>query len=203
MKTTEPLRIAITIDDGPDGSGTAGYLALLKEFGLRATFFVVGQNVAQHGNQLTEMAALGCEIGNHSYTHGYLSELTAEALQIELAQTAEAVERFLPDLNMGLVRAPYFAYSQTMAETVPAPMIDASICAENNASSAEDVCANLVTASDGDVILLHSWSGSSLEGLRMAIPRLLERGCSFLTVSELFAAFGTKPVAGAVYRRAD
>ena len=61
--------VAITFDDGPHPQYTPRLLDMLKERGIKATFYVIGQNVAQYPEIMQRMVAEGHEIGNHSYTH--------------------------------------------------------------------------------------------------------------------------------------
>jgi peptidoglycan-N-acetylglucosamine deacetylase len=72
-------RVSLTFDDGPSAATTPRLLDYLKELGLKATFFVVGRNIANsEGFAIIErMAAEGHQIGNHSYSHADLTRLNA------------------------------------------------------------------------------------------------------------------------------
>lgn len=83
--------IALTFDDGPDPRATCDLLALLREYGVPATFFVIGQKTAQHPEMLTQILAHGHTLGNHSHTHDPLLTLrspTRVREEINLAQLA-------------------------------------------------------------------------------------------------------------------
>jgi peptidoglycan/xylan/chitin deacetylase (PgdA/CDA1 family) len=68
----EGARVALTFDDGPAEPWTARLLDLLAARRVRATFFVVGANVARHPDLARRIVAEGHEIANHTYTHSYL-----------------------------------------------------------------------------------------------------------------------------------
>lgn len=59
----------LTIDDGPDPASTPRVLELLREHGAKATFFVIGENVARHPDLARRIVAEGHSIGNHTQTH--------------------------------------------------------------------------------------------------------------------------------------
>ena len=90
--------VALTFDDGPSGTSTPVLLEGLRKRGVRATFFVVGENVEKGENAqiLREMSADGHLIGNHTYHHVNLSKMSAEQAQAELDATDELALETLP-----------------------------------------------------------------------------------------------------------
>ncbi len=190
--------LAITVDDGPDGSGTDGYIKLAEAYNAPLTFFVLGQNIEKNTSQLQKMLDAGCEIGNHSTTHGYFTNMTAEEIKNEIAKTNALITQYAPDAEVNFFRAPYFAYNDTVYNNVEYPIIDAA-----KAEVGTDYQATLnvlLGAEDGDIILLHSWNTASLQALEAAIPQLRENGFEFVTVSSLFEEKDMEPVDGTVYR---
>ena len=191
--------LAITVDDGPDGEGCKAYLEICRENDIVLTFFVIGQNIEAHSGQLREMLDAGCEIGNHSWSHGYLNSMTADELQREIGDTNEMIRRSVPEAEISLARAPYFAYSDLVYESVGYPLIDAAL-AESDADQEAKTLQTLLSAEDGDIVLLHCWNQGSIRALREAVPKLKEKGFRFVTVSGLLEAKGVDPKAGTVYR---
>ena len=189
--------IAITVDDGPDGAGTAGYIEIAKEFNIPLTFFVIGQNIKGNENQLIEMLEAGCEIGNHSYTHAYLSGLDPKVIRKEIRDTNEAIASVIDGDVVSFVRAPYFSYNNQMSENIAYPMIDAAL---QESTTAEATLETLKGATDGDIVLLHTHQSTSREALREAIPYLIEQGFAFVTVSQLFEICNVEPSNGSVYK---
>lgn len=190
--------IAVTVDDGPDGSGTKEFIRVAKEYEAPLTFFVVGQNIANNSGQLEEMLAAGCEIGNHSTTHVALTQLEAEGVKEEITQTNGLIEKYAPEAEVSFFRAPYFAYNDVVYENVGYPLIDAALA--ESGTDYEATLKVLLGAADGDIVLMHTWNTASLQALEEAIPQLKEEGFAFVTVSQLFAARGMEPLEGTVYR---
>lgn len=77
----------LTFDDGPDPTWTPQVLALLARFGAQATFFVVGEEAARFPRQLAAVEAAGHAVGNHTYTHPWLTKLKPAQVAAELART--------------------------------------------------------------------------------------------------------------------
>ena len=100
--------IALTFDDGPDPQTTPLILDTLRERGVRATFFVVGRQVAENPSLLRRIVAEGHTIGNHTYDHADLSGLGAQQMRTQLRGTQEAVDDALGHHHpMELMRPPY------------------------------------------------------------------------------------------------
>ena len=88
----DSMKIALTFDDGPHPYKTDAVLDILARYGIRATFFVIGENVSYYPQPLKRAVALGHEIGNHTYHHARISEgcdaVTAEEMAGEAAPEA-------------------------------------------------------------------------------------------------------------------
>ena len=100
--------VALTFDDGPNPRTTPLILDTLRERGARATFFVVGRQVAEKPGLLRRIVAEGHAIGNHTYAHADMSGLSAGRMRNELRITQEAVDDALGyHRPMALMRPPY------------------------------------------------------------------------------------------------
>jgi peptidoglycan/xylan/chitin deacetylase (PgdA/CDA1 family) len=90
--------VAITFDDGAETDLVAA-APLLKEAGFQATFYITVGFLGQRGylspSQLRELAQLGFEIGCHSMTHPYLSDLDSSGLHREIAEARQELEQIL------------------------------------------------------------------------------------------------------------
>lgn len=102
VRTAEPA-VALTFDDGPDPEATPVLLDLLARHGARATFFLVGRRAARHPELVARIAAEGHAIGNHSWNHPALPQLTAAEIASQLRRTAAATG----DPRPRLMRPPY------------------------------------------------------------------------------------------------
>lgn len=92
--TSGRREIALTFDDGPDPRWTPPLLDLLDAHGQRATFFVIGARAELYPGLLQDIAARGHEIGNHTWSHSYLTPfLSPRGLARELIQTNTVIEQ--------------------------------------------------------------------------------------------------------------
>jgi peptidoglycan/xylan/chitin deacetylase (PgdA/CDA1 family) len=100
-------RIHLTFDDGPHPIHTPRLLDELKSSGILATFFVVGKNLeTKEGMDLVQRAAdEGHQIGNHTYSHPYLTKLNEDQIREQISKT----ERLIGKMNKGIkiFRPPY------------------------------------------------------------------------------------------------
>ena len=113
-------RVALTFDDGPDARWTPMILDTLRSRGVKATFFVVGQNVDTHLGIVQREFAEGHEIGNHTYTHPNMALEGERRDRIEMDATTSLLEA---DINRrtAFFRPPYFGDAEptTAEELVP------------------------------------------------------------------------------------
>ncbi len=184
--------IALTFDDGPHPRLTKEILDILDEYGIKATFFVIGQNVEYYGDVLEEVAASGHEIGNHTFSHRNLRNLTPDDLREEICQTEDDVFRH-SEYRTRLLRPPEGFFTEhvcRLAEELDYTVVCWSVDTRDWAHTpVPDIVENIVTNVEaGDIILFHDYvSGISPtpEALRAVIPILLADGYRFVTVSEL------------------
>jgi cellulose synthase/poly-beta-1,6-N-acetylglucosamine synthase-like glycosyltransferase/peptidoglycan/xylan/chitin deacetylase (PgdA/CDA1 family)/spore germination protein YaaH len=113
-------RVALTFDDGPDARWTPMILDTLRSRGVKATFFVVGQNVDTHVRLLQREYDEGHEIGNHTYTHPNMELEGERRAKIELDATSSLLEAVI-SRRTAFFRPPYFGDAEptTDAELLP------------------------------------------------------------------------------------
>jgi peptidoglycan-N-acetylglucosamine deacetylase len=100
--------IALTFDDGPDPGTTPRILDSLREHDLKATFFVLGRRVEARPGLLRRIVKEGHTIGNHTYNHTDMSDLSQKRMRLELRRTQAAVDDALGyHYPMVLMRPPY------------------------------------------------------------------------------------------------
>lgn len=95
----------LTFDDGPDGTITPAMLDVLEQYGIKATFFVVGSKAAAYPKVLKRIKDEGHVIGNHSYSHNYANNKDLAAFTKELEMTNDAIERATGE-RTSLIRVP-------------------------------------------------------------------------------------------------
>ncbi len=189
----KPL-VALTFDDGPNCTTTNEVLDVLAEHGVRASFFLIGNNVNATTEDVMKRAhALGCELAHHSLTHSDMTRMTPEEIQEELPYVSDKIAE-ITGKRPSFFRPPYIAVNATMYETIDMTFICGAGCNDwdPNVTVQERISNTLNQVEDGTIILLHDSQGNSqtVEALRTIIPTLLETGYQFVTVTELFEAKG-------------
>jgi len=189
------MKIALTFDDGPHPEHTPEILAILEEYGITATFFMIGENVGYYPETARQVIEAGHEIGNHTYTHPRLKQFTDAALTHEILSTEAALYE-LGECRPHLFRPPEGICSERVASladrydyTVVLWTVDTLDWAH---TPSEKIAENVITnIRPGGIILCHDYivNGSPTpDALRMFIPKLLEAGYKFVTVSELLVS---------------
>jgi peptidoglycan-N-acetylmuramic acid deacetylase len=184
------MKIALTFDDGPHPKKTDRFLELLKKNDIHATFFVIGENVSYYPEPLKRAAALGHEIGNHTYHHTLLSKLNEKEAEKEIRMTEEIILQTI-GIRPHLFRPPEGAYTQSALQTADDFRYHVVFWTVDSRDweniSAEKIVQNVEESiHGGSILLFHEYTGkNSLEALEMLIPKLKEKGYEFVTVSEL------------------
>ena len=187
--------VALTFDDGPHPEQTPKVLDVLEKYGAKGTFFVIGKNIAGNEAVVRRILDDGHEIGNHTYTHPLRSG-SSDALLEEAAKTTELLESTF-DYSPVLFRPPGGNISGSMIESICASgykcvlwswRMDTRDWASPPVESV--VQTVLRDVKFGDIILFHDnvyGTSPTAEALEIILPELIERGYSFVTVSELLA----------------
>lgn len=99
-------QIALTFDDGPDRVFTGQVLDILKEKGVKATFFVVGQNITLSPQVLQRIVQEGHVVGSHSFFHPHLEDVSPNRVRLEL-NGVQRIVAGLTDHRTVLYRTPF------------------------------------------------------------------------------------------------
>lgn len=203
QEAVEPKYIAITFDDGPKRTTTVRLLDGLRQRGVPATFFLVGELVPGNEDILRRMVLDGHEVGIHSYTHGRLTALNDADFSAEVDRAGVVLSNTVGQETY-LLRPPYGDVDPGVLRRAQGPIILWSIDPRDwsDRNTERQVAEILTQAKDGDIILLHDIYESSVETAFQVIDSLQQNGFYFLTVSDLFAAKGIPLEQGQVYRRA-
>ena len=183
--------IALTFDDGPYPKVTGHILDVLEKNGVCATYFVLGSRIEGHEDMLTRMDELGCEIGNHSFSHADLTRLSKADCQRELSDTDAEIRR-VTGHEASVVRPPYGYYNKTVMSAAERPLILWTVDTNDWRGKAPGEIADYVIqqAKEGSVILMHDQQTQTADAMEMIIPTLIEEGFRFVTVSELIRLTG-------------
>ncbi len=209
----QPGALALTFDDGPDDRWTDDILDTLKALDVKATFFVVGQNVEKYPDAVRRMVAEGHEVGNHTFTHPNMAQVGKRRVRLELNATERAIEA-VTGRSSRLFRAPYNADAEPTTDAEAAPLIIASdlgyytvgelidpqdwrlveaspsgeASVPRTAKQLADTIVYMARTQRANVVLLHSAGGDrsrTLGALVQIVPQLKARGYRFVTVSQL------------------
>lgn len=198
-KTKAKGFVALTFDDGPS-SFTDRLLDCLESNDVRATFFMVGTEIQSFPEELKRMEALGCELGNHSYSHTDLTTLDSAGIAEELNRTDSLISEQTGHVA-SLVRPPYGAVNDAVTASVSVPMILWSIDTRDWESQDPDQIVDIVMneVTDGSIILMHDIFSTSVDAAEILIPKLLKEGYQLVTVHELAEAHNMELSTGTAY----
>ena len=177
--------VALTFDDGPSYY-TEGLLDTLKEYNVKATFFVLGTQVRIQSETVARMFREGHEIGNHTWDHPNLTTISDEQIQEQLRLTDELIIQVIGETTPFL-RPPYGAYNDRVLAASGLPIIFWSIDPLDwRDRDAATVAARIVDSPPGAIILSHDIHKSTVEAVPAIIEALKGRGIQFVTVTKLF-----------------
>lgn len=188
--------VAITIDDGP-GPHTRALLAELAAAGARATFFVVGAEVARHPELTAAIVDGGHELGLHSHTHPRMTALGDQAVLREFERSRQAIYDAVSQ-EVSIYRPPYGMHSKRIGRLANAAIIMWDVDPQDWRRGNQRKLVNHVEArvQPGSIILLHELAATT-----RALPEMLQEltadGYQLVTISELL---GAELVWGQVYR---
>jgi len=184
--------IAMSFDDGPHGTLTPRLLDLLAAHHVKANFFVIGENVAEHPEIVARAAREGHEIGNHSWSHPNFGKMSDEAVRRDLRKTDDAI-RSATGTRPILLRPPYgsitarqkkwinqeFGYKIILWDVDPLDW---------KRPGAAAVCNRIVRGTrPGSIVLSHDIHPGTIEAMPATLDQLEAKGFKFVTVSELIA----------------
>lgn len=194
--------VALTFDDGPSDT-TPKILALLEQYGGRATFFVVGNRIANYETQLAQIAAQGSEIGCHTWSHRQLTSLGNNEVRSQIEKTVRSVEARTGQ-TVRLMRPPYGSHNSAVRSvckelglSVVLWSIDTEDWRTRDAQATYDTI--LENVQNGSIILCHDLHEPTGEAMERVIPELVRRGYQLVTVSELLSFQAEGAVAGQAY----
>ena len=194
--------VALTFDDGPSGRFTRRLLEGLESRQVQATFLLCGYRMAENPALTRQIWKSGHEIGLHGYSHRDFAKMTAEELERELADT----RALLPDgCQTVFLRPPGGSGSKTVEQVAKRQglslllwSVDPRDWAVHDATAVETAVVSQVQ--DGDVILLHDLSDSSVDAALAIVDKLQKEGFRFVTVSQLAAIRHITPEPGKIYK---
>ena len=209
MKETKV--VAFTFDDGPmedaKESSAMSILHTLNEYNQHATFFYEGRKINEHSRAEIEFAKrIGCEVGNHGYSHRKLTELKEEEIEEEINKTSRLLIEITGE-PVSMVRVPYLEYNEMVLHKINVPIISCSVDTRDwDKASSEEIIDSVLGADekgelDGAIVLMHEPYHTTASAVQHLIPTLIKRGYEIVTVSELAAKKGVILKAHHIYTK--
>ncbi len=191
--------VALTFDDGP-GPYTTRIVNCLKKNNGKATFFVLGQRVKGYPKATKSIYNGGNEIGNHSYSHPMLYDLSKSGIKSQISRTDAAVYKYT-GVKPKIMRPPGGAVNSLVKTSVGKPIIMWSIDTLDWQTRSKSATVNCVmrNVSDGDIVLMHDIHEPTMEAALELIPKLRAKGYQLVTVSDLAKFRGAKLKPGKIY----
>lgn len=192
-------KIALTFDDGPDPLYTPQVLDILKKYKIPGTFFVIGENAEKYPEIVKRAFDEGSDIGNHTFTHPNIEDISRLQLRLELSST----ERLIEDITKHkshLFRPPYSEDSEPDTSDQVKPIerinnlgyitvgmqIDPNDWQKPGVQQIVDAAVAQAENKKGNVMLLHDAGGDraeTIQALPLIIETLQKKGYTFVSIS--------------------
>ena len=183
--------IAMTFDDGPHAKNTPRLLDMLKERGIKATFFLIGKNVVEHPEIVRRIVLEGHEIANHTWDHKALRSMGFDAITTELQKTHDAIVTACGVAPV-LYRPPFGMITTKQKQLVmdkfhyPAILWEVDTRdwqAPRNVAKVHDTIMKDTHA--GSIILCHDIHEPTIDAMPTTLDELKAKGFQFKTISEM------------------
>lgn len=182
----EKKKVALTFDDGPHPVYTPQMLDVLKEKGVKATFFLLGEQVEKYPEIVKRMSEEGHLIGNHSYKHEQLSKLSSVQACTQVNRTNELIYSITGEYPEYL-RPPFGDWKEHLDCEVNMIEVLWDVDTLDWFSKNKDkIIKKVVTnVEEGDIILMHDSYESTVDAVTEVIDLLQKEGYEFVTVDKL------------------
>ena len=198
-----PKLVALTFDDGPSGRFTQALLEGLRERNAKATFLLCGYRIQHYPELAQQIHNEGHEIGYHGFSHDSMKGMSRLTIAQELIDT----QNLLPeDCDPVFFRPPGGFVTDGVRQVAQARQlailswsVDPRDWATTDTIAIERTVMKNIQ--DGDIILLHDMSASSVQAALDIIDSLQKEGFRFVTASELARLRGVKLQPGQTYKK--
>src|SRR5215471_20154338 len=187
---TDGPYIAMTFDDGPSATLTPKLLDLLATRHIKVTFFVIGENVAEHPEIVARAAREGHEIGNHSWSHPNFAKMSQENVRSQLQRTDDAIAS-ATGKRPTLFRPPYGSITEREKRWIHAEfgydiiLWDVDPLDWKRPGPAVVRNRILKETRPGSIVLSHDIHPGTIQAMPSTLDELEAKGFKFVTVSEL------------------
>lgn len=179
--------VALTFDDGPGADSETKILNCLEKHGAVATFFYVGNRVSSGEDKICRALEIGCELGNHTWSHPLLTTLKSKKVKKEINDTNEAIKKACGQYPT-VMRPSYGDINDKVCKLIDMPAIMWDVdTLDWKTRNAKKIFKSVKSVKhlDGSIILMHSIHDETAEAVEKIIPWLQKKGYQTVTVSEL------------------
>ena len=186
---TPEKKVSLTFDATWGNEYTADILATLDQYGVKSTFFLCGYWLEKYPDDVRRIAAMGHEIGNHSWTHPHMSTLSKSQIETEIMLTHDLIKN-LTGQSSTVFRPPFGEYNNLLIETA-AELGYYTIQWSVDSLDWKDVTADYIyqrimgSVEPGAIILMHNNGRYTAEVIKRIIPELQAQGYELVPVSQL------------------
>ncbi|MEU7916627.1 polysaccharide deacetylase family protein [Microbispora bryophytorum] len=170
--------VGLTYDDGPNPSNTTNLLNTLRSNGLRATFFNIGQNAQNNPSLVRAQVDAGMWVGNHSWTHPHLTQMSSSQIQSELQRTQQAIQQATGTAPK-LFRPPYGETNSTLKSVEQQLGLREIIwdvdSQDWNGASTSQIVQAAGRLQNGQIILMHDQYATTVQAISQIAANLRSR----------------------------
>ncbi|MCL4208795.1 polysaccharide deacetylase family protein [Patescibacteria group bacterium] len=192
VNTTQKI-VALTFDDGPNEK-TDEILNILDEKNIKATFYLIGEQIRLHPEEAKKIVAAGHDIGNHSYSHTRMVFKSPQFVAEEIEKTNSLIREasfsgeitFRPPYGKKFLSLPLFLAKNNIKTIMWT--LDPLQSLQSTASAQEIAELVIKKAEPGSIVLIHPWYGdknNSRDAIAKIIDGLQSNGYQIVTVKEL------------------
>lgn len=187
--------VALTFDDGPADSYTEQYLEILDRYGVKATFFNLGENTQNYPEIAQKVVAAGHQLCNHTMAHNQLSAVDTDTVYNEITRSAKVIEE-ATGVHTTHIRPPYGDFTERSwlgsGGAITASIRWTGDSQDWSRPGSDTIVSNsLINLHSGTIILMHDGGGDRAQDVE-ALPKLIEQlqgeGYEFVTISDLMRA---------------
>ncbi|MEU2614417.1 polysaccharide deacetylase family protein [Micromonospora sp. NPDC007271] len=184
VSSTGSSRVALTFDDGPDPQYTQQVLALLRQYRVKATFCVVGENAESRPDLVQAIVSEGHTLCNHSWQHDVaLGSRSPDTIRNDLLRTNEAIRAAVPNARIAYYRQPGGEWTRPVVSVAEdlgmTPLHWAVDPVDWQMPGAAQIAKTVLTeTTPGAIVLMHDAGGDrsgTVEALQYLLPELLSR----------------------------
>lgn len=182
----EKPKLALTFDDGPSAAYTERLLDGLKERGIKATFFLIGDNAQNNPELVKRIYEDGHVIGNHTYHHVDITKLSDKEAARELEETDRVIYGITGE-HIKYVRPPFGSWQKDLELNLDVfPVMWSVDPLDWTTENVDEIVNKVVTKiKENDIILLHDCYSSSVDAALRIADILTKEGYEFVTVDEM------------------